>query len=88
MLIEKSDRIFITGHKGMVGSSILRSFKKKGYKNLVTIERSELDLKDERSVKYWFNHNKPDIVISRPKISASLLTVKLINKFALFLISI
>ena len=63
MLIEKSDRIFITGHKGMVGSSILRSFKKKGYKNLVTIERSELDLKDERSVKYWFNHNKPDIVI-------------------------
>ncbi len=63
MLINKSDKIFITGHKGMVGSSILRTFIKKGYKNLVTVERSELDLKDENSVLCWFKKNRPDIVI-------------------------
>ena len=37
----------------MVGSSIMRSFIKKGYKNIITIERSELDLTDEKNVRDW-----------------------------------
>ena len=63
MLIERSDKIFITGHKGMVGSSIMRSFIKKGYKNIITVDRSELDLTDEKNVRDWFKVNKPDVVI-------------------------
>ena len=63
MLIESSDKIFITGHKGMVGSSIMRSFIKKGYKNIITVDRSELDLTDEKNVRDWFKVNKPDVVI-------------------------
>jgi GDP-L-fucose synthase len=63
LLIERSDKIFITGHKGMVGSSIMRSFIKKGYKNIITVDRSELDLTDEKNVRDWFRVNKPDVVI-------------------------
>ena len=47
----------------MVGSSIMRSFIKKGYKNLITVDRSELDLTDEKNVRDWFKVNKPDVVI-------------------------
>ena len=47
----------------MVGSSIMRSFIKKGYKNIITVDRSELDLTDEKNVRDWFKVNKPDVVI-------------------------
>ena len=47
----------------MVGSSIMRSLIKKGYKNIITVERSELDLTDEKNVRDWFKINKPDVVI-------------------------
>ncbi len=47
----------------MVGSSIMRSFVKKGYKNIVTVDRSQLDLTDEQTVRNWFEGNKPDVVI-------------------------
>ena len=47
----------------MVGSSIMRSFIKKGYKNIITVNRSELDLTDEKNVRDWFKVNKPDVVI-------------------------
>ena len=47
----------------MVGSSIMRSFIKKGYKNIITVDRSELDLTDEKNVRDWFRVNKPDVVI-------------------------
>ena len=43
-LIKKSERIFVAGHKGMVGSAIMRSLVQKGYKNIITATRSELDL--------------------------------------------
>ena len=47
----------------MVGSSIMRSFIKKGYKNIITVDRSELDLTNEKNVSDWFKVNKPDVVI-------------------------
>ena len=47
----------------MVGSSIMRSFIKKGYKNIITVDRSELDLTEEKNVRDWFKVNKPDVVI-------------------------
>ena len=43
MALSKSSKIFLAGHNGMVGSSILNFFKKKKYKNIITIERNKLD---------------------------------------------
>ena len=46
--MKKSDNIFIAGHKGLVGSSIFRLLKKKGYKNLIVVNRKKLDLRDSK----------------------------------------
>jgi len=61
--INNEDKIFIAGHKGMVGSAISRNLKKNGYLNLLTAKRSELDLTDTSKVNSWYKNNKPDIVI-------------------------
>ena len=58
--ISKENKIFVAGHKGMVGSAIYRNLKNNGYLNLLTAQRSELDLTDASSVKKWFLINKPD----------------------------
>ena len=62
-LIKKTDLIFVAGHSGMVGNSILRQLIKKGYKNLILPTRKDLDLLDSESVKNWFQTNKPNVVI-------------------------
>ena len=62
-LIDKKDKIFISGHKGMVGSALVRKFKELGYHNLVFASKEVLDLRDSNKVKNWFNENKPDITI-------------------------
>ena len=62
-LIDKKDKIFIAGHKGMVGSAILRSLIRKGYENILTVSRDELDLSCSEGVKNWFNKYKPEVVI-------------------------
>lgn len=61
--ITKNSKIFIAGHNGMVGSAILRRFKLKGYKNIITINRNKLDLRDQKKVKNFFNKIKPQFVI-------------------------
>ena len=43
--MNKSDNIFIAGHKGLVGSSVLKLLKNKGYKKLIVVDRKKLDLK-------------------------------------------
>ena len=53
-MINIDSKIFIAGHKGMLGSSILRILKKKGYKNLITVEKKSLDLRNQASVKNFF----------------------------------
>ena len=61
--VSKENKIFIAGHKGMVGSSIARNLKKSGYFNLLTANRKDLDLTDSGSVKKWYEINKPDVVV-------------------------
>lgn len=61
--IDNENKIFIAGHKGMVGSAITRNLKNNGYLNLLTAKRSELDLTDTSKVKSWYKDNKPEIVI-------------------------
>ncbi len=62
-LINRGDQIFIAGHRGMVGSSILRCFRNKGYKNLLVADRSELNLLDYAATKAWFQIKRPDVVV-------------------------
>ena len=62
-LINKSDRIFVAGHTGMVGSAIKRKLIKNGYSNLLLPKRNDLDLLNNNSVENWFNTNNPDVVI-------------------------
>ena len=62
-LISQSDSIFVAGHNGLAGSAICRALKKFGYKNILTVTRSEIDLRDQIKVKNWFKENNPDIVI-------------------------
>ena len=61
--ITKENKIFVAGHKGMVGSAIIRNLQNSGYFNLLTAERNELDLTDTNKVKNWFKKNKPEIVV-------------------------
>ncbi len=62
-LIKKSDTIFIAGHNGMAGKAIYRAFERKGYKNLITENRTNLDLSNYKDVNHWVEKVKPDVVI-------------------------
>ncbi len=61
--MEKDSKIFVAGHRGLVGSAIVRSLKKKGYTNIIEKTRSELNLLDQEAVKLFFETDKPDYVI-------------------------
>ena len=58
----KDVKIFVAGHSGMVGSSIVRELKKIGYFNIVTANHADLDLIDQNAVKTFFENEKPDQV--------------------------
>ena len=60
--MEKSSKIYIAGHRGMVGSSILRALKAKGYSNFILKTSAELDLRNQQAVADFFAHEKPDYV--------------------------
>lgn len=57
-----NEKIFVAGHTGLAGSSILRILEKNGYKNVVTKSSSELDLRNQRQVLDFFEEEKPDYV--------------------------
>lgn len=59
----KNDKIFVAGHRGLVGSAIVRNLESKGYTNIVTRTHSELDLKDQAGVNKFFDEEKPDVVV-------------------------
>ena len=61
--MDKKVKIFIAGHKGMVGSAIERVYRKNGYNNLILVEKKELDLMNQSQVIYFFENSTPDIVI-------------------------
>ncbi len=61
--MNKNDKIFVAGHRGLVGSAIKRELEKKGYTNIVTRTHKELDLTDSKTVSEFFEAEKPDYVI-------------------------
>ena len=60
--MNKTDRIYIAGHNGMVGSAIIRELKSEGYENLITKNSNELDLRNQNAVHDFFENEKPDFV--------------------------
>lgn len=60
--MEKTSRIYIAGHRGMVGSAILKKLEKEGYSNLITRTSKELDLRDQIAVAAFFKLEKPEFV--------------------------
>jgi len=63
-LITKTTKIYIAGHKGMVGSAVWRLLEKKGYKNLLGRSSVELDLRNQQEVNNFYKKEKPEIVIA------------------------
>ena len=63
IVMEQKDKIYIAGHRGMVGSAIERKLRQEGFNNLITKTSQELDLRDQKAVNIFFEIEKPDFVI-------------------------
>ena len=61
--MEQTAKIYIAGHRGMLGSGLERKLKKEGYNNIVTRTSRELDLRNQQDVNYFFEKEKPAFVI-------------------------
>jgi GDP-L-fucose synthase len=62
-VMDKSQKIFVAGHRGMVGTALVRRLEADGFNNLLTRDRSKLDLADEFAVARFFAAEKPDLII-------------------------
>jgi GDP-L-fucose synthase len=61
--MNKEAKIYIAGHRGMVGSAIWRTLTAKGYKNLIGASSKELDLRNQQAVKDFMATEKPEVII-------------------------
>jgi len=62
MNLSPDSRIYVAGHRGLVGSALVRRLEKEGFSNLLTATREQLDLRDQAAVNYWFQANRPEYV--------------------------
>lgn len=62
-MLDKSSKIYVAGHNGLVGSAIWNNLKSRGYNNLVGRSHKELDLTDQYAVKAFFDEEQPDAVV-------------------------
>ena len=61
-MVPLNARIFVAGHRGLVGSAIVRRLESAGYTNLQVATREQLDLRDQAAVNYWFRDHRPEYV--------------------------
>ena len=61
-MMEKSAKIYVSGHKGMAGSAIVRELKRQGYSDIITRTHGELDLTRQEAVENFFMEEKPEYV--------------------------
>ena len=62
-MIGHNDKIYVAGHRGLVGSAIVRNLESKGYTNIIGRTHKELDLTDQAAVRAFFDEEKPDVVV-------------------------
>ena len=60
--MDKNSKIYVAGHRGLVGSALLRKLAEQGYKNILTRTHAELDLTNQKAVSDFFQTEKPDYV--------------------------
>ena len=63
MILNKDTKIYIAGHRGLVGSAIWNNLKEKGYNNLIGRNHSELDLTNQLQVRSFFDTERPEAVV-------------------------
>lgn len=61
--ISINDKIFVAGHRGLVGSAIVRNLESKGYRNIITRTHQELDLTNQADTEAFFEKERPDVVV-------------------------
>ena len=61
--MNKTDKIYVAGHRGLVGSAIVRNLQSKGYSNIVGRTHKELELTEQQAVRAFFEEEKPDVVV-------------------------
>jgi len=61
-MIERDARVYVAGHRGLVGSALMRLLEGEGFSNLLVATRDEVDLRDQSEVSDWFAANRPDYV--------------------------
>ena len=61
--MKKTDSIYIAGHNGLVGSSVLKALKKRGFNNLIKVDRKKLDLRNSKKVQKFFKNRKIDYMV-------------------------
>ena len=64
--MEKNSKIYVAGHRGMVGSAIVRELRRQGYTNIITRTHAELDLIDQQAVNAFFAAENPEYVLLAP----------------------
>jgi GDP-L-fucose synthase len=60
--LTRDARVYVAGHRGLVGSAIVRRLQQEGFSQVLTATREQLDLRDQAAVTYWFRANRPDHV--------------------------
>ncbi len=61
--LSKNDKIYVAGHRGLVGSAIVRSLERSGYTNIIGRTHKELDLTEQAAVRAFFEEERPDVVV-------------------------
>ena len=62
IIMDKNAKIYVAGHRGLVGSAIVRRLKSEGYEKILTATSKELDLREQAGVREFFEHERPDYV--------------------------
>ncbi len=61
-MIDRSARVYVAGHRGLVGSALIRLLEAEGFTDILTATRDQVDLRDQSEVSHWFKANQPDYV--------------------------
>jgi GDP-L-fucose synthase len=77
--MNKTTKIYIAGHRGMVGSAIRRNLESKGYTNLIARTSLELDLRNQALVEAFFRTEKPEVIIDAAARVGGILSISVLN---------